>query len=138
VTNNRRRELTEALFGVAPTLAFRVDLSLWTVLKQTLRLGVEHSAVKSTHHEWVVEVTNFVEKVDLIFARKQRRAYAVYRRVAPPLLKERTNVILGPLILVPLSHLIIKSTLLVQKLYKLRVCFAPPEIEVPDLEITPD
>jgi hypothetical protein len=77
-----------------------VDLSLWTV------------------HEWVVEVTNFVEKVDLIFARKQRRAYAVYRRVAPPL--------------------IIKSTLLVQKLYKLRVCFAPPEIEVPDLEITPD
>ena len=36
-----------------------------------------------------MEISNLVEKMDLIFARKQRGANTVHRRVAPTLLKER-------------------------------------------------
>jgi len=68
-------------------------------------------------HEWVVEVPDLVEEMDLVFARKQCRANAVYGRISP--------------------SLIVKSTLLVQKLDKLRVRLASPEIEVTDLKVAP-
>ena len=52
---------------------------------------------------------------------------------------KRKNVILSPPeASVLLSHLVIESTLLVQKLYKLRVGLTPPEVEITDLKVTPD
>jgi len=84
-----------------------------------------------------VQVADFVEEVDLFLAREQCSADTVHGRVAPTLLKE--NVILASTkVPVPLPHLIVESTLLVQKLYKLRVGLASPEIEVTDLKVTPD
>jgi len=51
----------------------------------------------------------------------------------------KKNVIFSPSeASVPLPHLIIESTLLVQKLYKLRVGLTPPEVEITDLKVTPD
>lgn len=112
------------------------------MLKQTLRGQYKsgRSKEKTPNHEWVVEVPDLVEEMDLVFAREQCRANAVYGRISPSLLKETTHVIPGPASsLGPVaSHLIIKSTLLVQKLDKLRVRLAPPEIEVPDLKVAPN
>jgi len=81
--------LTKALFRIAPALSFRVNFALRAVLKQTVRFrAAVHSAAKPAHHEWVVEVSNLIEKVDLILARKQCGANTVHWRVAPTLLKE--------------------------------------------------
>jgi len=57
--------------------------------KKKLRSRASHTAPNSPYHEWVVEVSNLVEKVDLIFARKQCGANTVHRCVAPTLLKEK-------------------------------------------------
>ena len=84
-----------------------------------------------------MEVSNFIEEVDLIFPGKQCRSDAVNGRIAPTLLKEHLSP--GPLkVSVLPPHLIVESTLLVQELYKFRVSLAPPEIEIADLKIAPD
>ena len=43
---------------------------------------------KSAYHEWVVEVSNLVEEVDLIFPGEQRRANTVHGSVSPSLSKD--------------------------------------------------
>lgn len=86
-----------------------------------------------------MKVSNLVKEVDLIFACKQRGANAVHRRVAPTLLKETSNVRSAPLkVSVLLAHLIVKSSLLIQKFDELRVCLTSPEVEVANLKVTPN
>jgi RNase P protein component len=60
------------------------------MLKQTSEIRVGHfiAKEKTANHEWVMEVPDLIEEVDLVFARKKRCANAVNRRVAPTLLKE--------------------------------------------------
>ena len=92
---------------------------------------------KTANHEWVMEVPDLIKEVDLVFARKKRCTNAVNRRVAPTLLKElsaRLPLKSSP----PLPHLVVKSTLLVQKLDKLRVRLTPPKVQVTDLKVAPD
>lgn len=63
----------------------------------------------------------------------------MYGRVTPTLLKERSDVIPGPLkVSVLPPHLVVKPALLVQKFDKLRVRLTPPEVEVTDLKVTPN
>lgn len=64
-----------------------MDISLGAVLKRRSRSKAGPGAAEVTYHERVVEVPNLIEEVDLIFAREQCRAYAVYGRVTPSLIK---------------------------------------------------
>ena len=92
---------------------------------------------KSAYHEWVVEIPYLVEEVDLIFPRKQGGADTVYGRVSPTLLKEVRQF--GPQNNhAPLPHLIVEATLFVQELHKLGVGLTTPEVEITNLEVTPD
>ena len=84
----RGKWLTEAFFRVAPALSFRVDLALRAVLEQILRRQAPNGTEKSAYHEWIVEVSNLIEKMDLILARKQCGTNTVHWRVTPTLLKE--------------------------------------------------
>jgi hypothetical protein len=124
---------------VAPALALLVDFPLRAVLKRTLMVSTGPIAEEQTDHERVMKVPNLIEKVNLIFARKQCSANAVYGRVAPTLLREWSDAVPGPLkVSVLFPHLIVESALLVQKLNKLRVRFTSPEVEVTDLKVTPN
>ena len=92
---------------------------------------------KTAHHERVVEVSNLVEEVDLIFPGEQRRANTVHRRVPPSLIKEmcHSRVLKKS---APLPHFIVEATLLIQKLHKLGVRFTSPEVEIANLKVTPN
>jgi hypothetical protein len=68
--------------------------------------------------ERLMSVSDIVEEVYLILPSKKCRTYAVYGRVTPAL--------------------VIEATLFVEVLEELGVGFAPPEVHVGDLEITPE
>lgn len=91
----KQRKLTEVLLRITPALAFRMDIPLRAVLKRTPIISVGQTAAGETNHERVVKVPNLVEEMDLIFARKQCSANAVYRGVPPTLLKEQFTRHLG-------------------------------------------
>jgi hypothetical protein len=65
--NARERQRTEVLAGITPAFPSLVCVSLRTVLER------------------LVTIADIAEKVDLVFAREERRADAMYWRISPAL-----------------------------------------------------
>jgi len=68
--------------------------------------------------EWFMPISNIVEKVNLVLPCEQSSPDTMDRSIAPPL--------------------IVKATFFVEEVKEFRVCFAPPEVEIADLKVTPE
>ena len=75
--------------------------------------------------------------MDLLFLGEESCTNAVYGRISPSLRK--------PSVSMPrcstasaTSHLVVEAALLVEEVEELGVSLAPPEVEVANLEVTPD
>ena len=75
--------------------------------------------------------------MDLLFLGEESRANAVYGRISPSLRKPSVSMIRCSTTSAS-SHLVVEAALLVEEVEELGVSLAPPEVEVANLEVTPD
>ena len=75
--------------------------------------------------------------MDLLFLGEESRANAVYGRISPSLRKQSISTPRCSAASA-ISHLVVEAALLVEEVEELGVSLAPPEVEVANLEVTPD
>ena len=75
--------------------------------------------------------------MNLVLLGEEGRANAVYGRISPSLRKLSVSTLRCSAASAS-SHLVVEATLLVEEVEELGVSLAPPEVEVANLEVTPD
>ena len=81
--------------------------------------------------------TDIVEEMNLLLLGKECCANTVNGRISPSLRKPSVSMIRCSTTSAS-SHLVVEAALLVEEVEELGVSLTPPEIEVADLEVTPD
>ena len=74
--------------------------------------------------------------MDLLFLGEESRANAVYGRISPSLhgrSEHRDKALRSGR-----TYLVVETTFLIEEVEELGVGFAPPEVKVANLEVTPD
>lgn len=134
-------DIVEVLFRFAPALPSAVRFALWAMLEGVVSVSCSEQARFFSYMPCGVKREN--EPISLkkcICSFLENSAAAILCTGASPHLCNVVRKISRQIECMRLhdSHLVVKSTLVVQEIKELRVCLTSPEVKVGDFEVTPD